>query len=193
MDLIPCYGGGSWGEYIWTYEITGWPEGCNANNLWLEGIESNWRYRRKRQHACYSVRKDTNTTAYNIAIISCIGLKIDDENDYAPDRVTGQQQQHQGWEQKCGEVWKSEGIICPKNSTMFIIISHVFRTTHKRRWQIWATWSYFLFCFMLINLYETKGANKNRNYKGRDSKSFHLSEAVWISTLVPSSGWRTQQ
>ena len=48
-----------------------------------------------------------------MAIICCIGVTIDDDNDPAPERFPEHQYQHQGKGQEFGEVWKSEAIIYP--------------------------------------------------------------------------------
>ena len=48
-----------------------------------------------------------------MAVLCCIFITIDEDNDTAPENIPEQQQQHQGNRPKVGEVWKSEGIICP--------------------------------------------------------------------------------
>ena len=47
-----------------------------------------------------------------MAVLHCIGITIDDDNDTAPENVPEQQRQQQWNGEEGGEVWKSEGIIC---------------------------------------------------------------------------------
>ena len=60
--------------------------------------------------------KITNTMEEYMAVLCCIFITIDEDNDTAPENIPEQQQQHQGNRPKVGEVWKSEGIICPRKA-----------------------------------------------------------------------------
>ena len=51
-----------------------------------------------------------------MAIISCIGIKIDDNNYPAPDNVPDQQYQQQENGKEGGKLCKSEGVVCPRKA-----------------------------------------------------------------------------
>ena len=51
-----------------------------------------------------------------MAVLHCIGITIDDDNDTAPENVPEQQRQQQWNGEEGGEVWKPEGIICPRKA-----------------------------------------------------------------------------
>ena len=57
-----------------------------------------------------------NPTEENMSVLRCIGIKIDDDNYPAPENAPEQQKQQQGNGEEDGEVWKSEGIICPRKA-----------------------------------------------------------------------------
>ena len=54
------------------------------------------------------------TTGEDTAVLPCIGIKIYDANNIAPESVPKQQEKQQGNIQEGGEVWKPEGIIFPR-------------------------------------------------------------------------------
>ena len=75
----------------------------------------------------------TNPTEEDVAVLHCIGIKIDNDNYPAPDNVPEQQEQHHGNVDEGGEVWKSEGIICPRKANNLQVFSRIFGTIKKRR------------------------------------------------------------
>ena len=57
-----------------------------------------------------------NPTEEDMAALCCIVITIDYNNDPAPYIFHEHQEQHQRNEEEGGEVWKSEGIICPRKA-----------------------------------------------------------------------------
>ena len=57
-----------------------------------------------------------NPTEEDTAVLHCLGITIDEDNDPASENVPEQQEQQKGNRQEGGEVWKSEGIICPRKA-----------------------------------------------------------------------------
>ena len=47
-----------------------------------------------------------------MAILCCIGITFDEENDPVTEKAPAQQQTQQGKENQGGKMWKSEGVIC---------------------------------------------------------------------------------
>ena len=60
--------------------------------------------------------KIMNPTEENIDVLRCIGITIDDKNYPAPENVPEQQEKQQWNGEEGREVWKSEGIICPRKA-----------------------------------------------------------------------------
>ena len=77
--------------------------------------------------------KIMNPTEENIDVLRCIGITIDDKNYPAPENVPEQQEKQQWNGEEGREVWKSEGIICPRKANNLRNYFACFCNLKKRR------------------------------------------------------------